>query len=135
MNFDDFVHFLYGEDVFDDENSKYIRDDVLPYLLPALEKLVRLIHNEKEKHKYFNILHDNDKKDPVSYIHGEKSDKNIEQIDIFTTDKLNTNTTQLIDIQQEVMKKYVDINPIMLLGEYLVEEYNNRKNEKLKETK
>lgn len=35
MNFDDFVNTLYGKDVFDDENSKYIRETIFPYLLPV----------------------------------------------------------------------------------------------------
>lgn len=35
MNFDNFVNNLYGKDVFDDENSKYIKDTIFPCLLPV----------------------------------------------------------------------------------------------------
>ncbi|SCP05479.1 conserved Plasmodium protein, unknown function [Plasmodium ovale] len=122
MNFDDFVNTLYGKDVFDDENSKYIRETIFPYLLP----LARLVNNEKEKHKYFNIFHECNERDLRANLHGEKRDANIEQVDIFSTDKLTADSSELFEIQQEVLKIYVDINPILLLSEYLVEEYNRK---------
>ncbi|KAI4836493.1 hypothetical protein MKS88_004290 [Plasmodium brasilianum] len=130
MNFDNFVNILYGKDVFDDENSKYIRDTIFPYLLP----LVRLVNNQKEKHKYFNIFYDNNEKELLTNLHGERGDTDVEQTDIFTTDKLKVGSTELLEIQQEVLKKYVNVNPILLLSEYIVEEYRNKnKNNKITE--
>ncbi|CDU20098.1 conserved Plasmodium protein, unknown function [Plasmodium yoelii] len=128
MNFDNFVNNLYGKDVFDDENSKYIKDTIFPCLLP----LVILVNNEKEKHKYFNICEYGNEKDRITNLCDERNTCNMEQIDIFATNKLKANSTELFEIQQEVLKKYIDINPILLLREYLIEEYNERS--KTKET-
>ncbi|CRH01117.1 conserved Plasmodium protein, unknown function [Plasmodium relictum] len=117
MNFDDFVHILYGKNIFDDENTKYIRDSIFPFLIP----LVRLVNSEKEKHKYFKIVYNSDRKTPTN-ICSEKNDANIEQVNIFDTDKLRENPTELLEIQQEVLRKYIKINPILLLSQYLTEE-------------
>ncbi|KEG04868.1 hypothetical protein YYE_00443 [Plasmodium vinckei vinckei] len=132
MNFDNFVNNLYGKDVFDDENSKYIKDTIFPCLLPALNKLVILVNNEKEKHKYFNVCDYDNEKDRITNLCDERNTCNMEQIDIFTTNKLKANSTELFEIQQEVLKKNIDINPILLLREYLIEECNERN--KIKET-
>ncbi|ETW16876.1 hypothetical protein PFAG_04537 [Plasmodium falciparum Santa Lucia] len=64
----------------------------------------------------------------------------LEQVDIFSTDKFNTNPTELFDIQKEVIKRYIKINPILLLSEYLMEEYksknhNDNNNNEIKEKK
>ncbi|CXI99605.1 conserved Plasmodium protein, unknown function [Plasmodium berghei] len=128
MNFDNFVNNLYGKDVFDDENSKYIKDTIFPCLLP----LVILVNNEKEKHTYFNVCDYGNEKDRITNLYDERNTCNMEQIDIFATNKLKANSTELFEIQQEVLKKYIDINPILLLREYLIEEYNERS--KTKET-
>ncbi|CAG9473435.1 conserved Plasmodium protein, unknown function [Plasmodium vivax] len=127
MNFDDFVNVIYGKDVFNDENSHYVRESIFPYLLP----LVTLVNNEKEKHKYFNVFYDyNEKERPLMSVHDKKSDDNIEQVDIFSTDKLKASSAELLEIQQEVLKKYVNINPILALSEYLIEEYNKKNEDK-----
>ncbi|ANQ09586.1 Uncharacterized protein PCOAH_00043040 [Plasmodium coatneyi] len=127
MNFDDFVNVIYGKDVFDDENSHYVKEHIFPYLLP----LVTLVNNEKEKHKYFNVFYDyNEKERPLISVHDKKSYENIEQVDIFSTDKLKASSTELLEIQQEVLKKYVNINPILVLSEYLIEEYNKKNEDK-----
>ncbi|KJP89888.1 hypothetical protein AK88_00344 [Plasmodium fragile] len=69
MNFDDFVNVIYGKDVFDDENSHYVKENIFPYLLP----LVTLVNNEKEKHKYFNVFYDYNEKDrPLNSLHDKK---------------------------------------------------------------
>lgn len=35
MNFDDFVNTLYEKNVFDDENSEYIKNTIFPFLVPV----------------------------------------------------------------------------------------------------
>ncbi|KJP89887.1 hypothetical protein AK88_00343 [Plasmodium fragile] len=57
-------------------------------------------------------------------------EKEAEQVDIFSTDKLKASSTELLEIQQEVLKKYVNINPILVLSEYLIEEYNKKNEDK-----
>ncbi|CAC9698908.1 conserved Plasmodium protein, unknown function [Plasmodium sp. DRC-Itaito] len=122
MNFDDFVNTLYEKNVFDDENSEYIKNTIFPFLVP----LIKLVNDEKEKHKYFNLIYNKNEKELLSNMLEEKKETNIEQVDIFSTDKFKTNPTELFDIQKEVIKRYIKINPILLLSEYLMEEYKSK---------
>ncbi|SOV81224.1 conserved Plasmodium protein, unknown function [Plasmodium sp. gorilla clade G3] len=122
MNFDDFVKTLYEKNVFDDENSEYIKNTIFPFLIP----LIKLVNDEKEKHKYFNLIYNKNEKELLSNTLEEKKETNIEQVDIFSTDKFKTNPTELFDIQKEVIKRYIKINPILLLSEYIMEEYKSK---------
>ncbi|CRG95004.1 conserved Plasmodium protein, unknown function [Plasmodium gallinaceum] len=124
MNFDDFVHIIYGKNVFhDDENIEYIRDFIFPFLIP----LVRSVNQEKEKHKYFKIVYDCGDKKKINNLCCEKNDTNIDHVNIFDTDKLEEKPTVLFEIQQEILTKYVKTNPILLLSQYLEEECRKNK--------
>ncbi|GAW82283.1 conserved Plasmodium protein, unknown function [Plasmodium gonderi] len=79
MNFDDFVNIVYGKNVFEDENSHYIREHIFPYLLP----LLALINNEKEKHKNSDVFYGCEEKEPqLTILYGEKTNRYPPRINI-----------------------------------------------------